>query len=396
MSHTFRVAHQEELNNILREWKLPLYFTKPVMNHIVHYLDGILSKGCTGTLTEIHREGRHHRDRRTLSHFLAHGKWNESFLLRIAQHHSWKSVLHKANQSNAPIFVLLDDTVCQKTKPSSQAQCPIQGATFHHSHTLGKLVWGHNMVQTMLCCEDRAIPFAFARYEPNQKSKIEIACDLLRQIPKSNSRVYALMDSWYPSERVLNTCIQQGFQVISGLKTNRICYPQGIRQSLKQFAAYITERDTSIVTVGENTYRVYRYEGKLNALENAVVLLCWNATQPMTPQAMRAFLSTDASLTNDQILCYYSKRWAIETYFRTMKGKVSLDRYQVRNTRAIDRYWILALFSAVFCIHIGQGQLIDGLNQWRQNQTLSWIDFVFAQTKSGVSLEQIKKQLQVA
>nr|WP_162306266.1 hypothetical protein [Brevibacillus laterosporus] len=46
------------------------------------------------------------------------------------------------------------------------------------------------------------------------------------------------MDSWYPLERVLDTYIQQGLQVISGLKTNRICYPQGIRQSLKQLAAY--------------------------------------------------------------------------------------------------------------------------------------------------------------
>jgi hypothetical protein len=126
----------------------------------------------------------HSRDRRTLSHFLTHGKWNEDFLLRIAQQRSWKTLVHEANQSNEPIFVLLDDTVCQKTKPSSQARCPIQDATFHHSHSQGKRVWGHNMVQLMVSCQDSALPFSFKRYEPNEKSKIEIACDLLQQVPK--------------------------------------------------------------------------------------------------------------------------------------------------------------------------------------------------------------------
>ncbi|QDX93992.1 hypothetical protein EEL30_17855 [Brevibacillus laterosporus] len=63
MSHTFKVAHQENLSNILRDWKLPPYFSKPVMNHMLHYLDGILSRDFTGTLTDMYRESRHNRDR---------------------------------------------------------------------------------------------------------------------------------------------------------------------------------------------------------------------------------------------------------------------------------------------------------------------------------------------
>ncbi|WP_429784982.1 transposase [Bacillus toyonensis] len=45
---------------------------------------------------------------------------------------------------------------------------------------------------------------------------------------------------------------------------------------------------------------------------------------------MRAFLSTDVGLSNKQIMQYYSKRWAVETYFRTMKINLSLERYHVR------------------------------------------------------------------
>ncbi|WP_418910231.1 transposase [Bacillus albus] len=41
-------------------------------------------------------------------------------------------------------------------------------------------------------------------------------------------------------------------------------------------------------------------------------------------------------LSNKQIMQYFSKRWTIETYFRTMKIKLSLKRYQVRKHSFMD------------------------------------------------------------
>ncbi|WP_028547034.1 transposase [Paenibacillus taiwanensis] len=66
---------------------------------------------------------------------------------------------------------------------------------------------------------------------------------------------------------------------------------------------------------------------------------------------MKAFLSTDVALTNAQIMSYYSKRWSIETYFRTAKVHLGRDRYQVRSTKAIDRYWALLLFVSLCCTY---------------------------------------------
>ncbi|KYD28334.1 hypothetical protein B4113_3917 [Geobacillus sp. B4113_201601] len=37
-----------------------------------------------------------------------------------------------------------------------------------------------------------------------------------------------LMDSWYPSQALIEACLKQGFHVIAMLKTNRILYPKGI------------------------------------------------------------------------------------------------------------------------------------------------------------------------
>lgn len=72
MSHASTVSQENPWNNWLGEWKLPLYFSKTVLHHIKHFVDGMLSTRFTGTLTDIQRESLQERDRRTLSHFLTH------------------------------------------------------------------------------------------------------------------------------------------------------------------------------------------------------------------------------------------------------------------------------------------------------------------------------------
>ncbi|MGG1619412.1 transposase [Paenibacillus sp. NRS-1781] len=219
---------------------------------------------------------------------------------------------------------------------------------------------------------------------------------MIQAVPMSMCRTYVLMDSWYPSASVLQTSAERGFHVISGLKTNRIFYPQGIRQSLNSFASYISKSDTDLVTIGSSAYRVYRYEGKLNLLENAVLLLCWKEGEGFDPKQMKAFLSTDISLRSEEILSYYSKRWAIETYFRTAKVQLAMDRYQVRSTQAIDRYLTLLLFAALCCSYSSHGSLIDGLHRYRIQKKHDMIEYIYNQAQNGATLDQIKTRLRVA
>ncbi|MBB5325620.1 hypothetical protein HNQ34_002721 [Anoxybacillus tepidamans] len=47
-----------------------------------------------------------------------------------------------------------------------------------------------------------------------------------------------------------------------------------------------------LITVGEERYR---YEGALNGLDHAVVLLAWKADQPMTTEHLHCVLSTDGN-----------------------------------------------------------------------------------------------------
>ena len=58
-------------------------------------------------------------------------------------------------------------------------------------------------------------------------------------------------DSWYVSEKIINTFAERGFHTIGTLKTNRILYPFGIKKKLNEFAVLlsVTHSDFHLVTV---------------------------------------------------------------------------------------------------------------------------------------------------
>lgn len=108
------LSHHQQIEKGFEAWNLPFYFSKSVLRHMLHFVDGLSSTGFSGKLTEIHALSHHAKHRTTLGHFLQHSPWEESFLLQQSQQH----VLKKSRKKE-PRFCILDDTIVKKTKPLS-------------------------------------------------------------------------------------------------------------------------------------------------------------------------------------------------------------------------------------------------------------------------------------
>lgn len=92
-----------------------------------------------------------------------------------------------------------------------------------------------------------------------------------------------------------------------------------------------------------------------NGIENAVVLISYPKDAFQVSKALRAFISTDVSLTTREILDKYVERWPIEVFFRQSKDKLAFDRYQVRSSKGIQRYWLLmSLAHLIACTGCGR------------------------------------------
>ncbi|MEB3749923.1 hypothetical protein EP10_000762 [Geobacillus icigianus] len=319
-----RLAHHQRIHKFFMTLGLALYFSKPVIKHLVYLVDALTTKGFSGTLTDVRYWSFHPNHRTTLSHFFTKSPWNEEKRLEKLQEWILRQIERLAKRENQPLFVSIDDTICQKTKPSSRAARAIQGCDWHYSHKDHQSVWGHSLVWLMVHTFTQAFPFAFRLYDKTAgRSKIDLAIEMLSSLKGKRAQpVYVLMDSWYPSQALIEACLKQGFHVIAMLKTNRILYPKGIAIQAKKFARYIEPNDTHLVTVGKERYRVYRYEGAIHGLDDAVVRLAWKADEPMTPDHIHVVLSTDRELGDEEILRYYAQRWTIECFFRQAKDQL--------------------------------------------------------------------------
>lgn len=176
--------------------------------------------------------------------------------------------------------------------------------------------------------------------------------NIAEELPIPPVMFYFLCDCWYVSEKIINKFVVKGFHTIGALKTNQMLYPPGIKQKLSEFAKLlsVTRLDFDLVTVKNRKYYVRRYEGKLNGIENAVLLLSYPEKAFRNLKALRAFLSTDVSLSTNRILSYYVCRWPIEIFFRQCKDKLALDSYQIRSTKGICRYWLLMSLAHYICV----------------------------------------------
>lgn len=312
-------------------------------------LISIFISGYHGKTTDFAKNSSCHRT--TIAHFLNAGKWDDSLLADILKRSVIEIIYSEALRTGKPVFCIVDDTIASKTKPSSRALHPIEDAYFHQSHLKGKQDYGHQAVAVMLSCNGIVLNYDFVLYNKSI-SKIKIVQNIAKELPVPPILSYFLCDSWYVSEKIINAFAEKGFHTIGALKTNRMLYPFGIKKKLSEFAALlaVTRSDFNLVTVKNQKYYVYRYEGKLNGIENAVVLLSYPEKAFGNPKALRAFLCTDVSLSTNQILSCYVCRWPIEIFFRQCKNKLALDSYQIRSARGIRRYWLLMSMAYYICV----------------------------------------------
>ncbi|WP_373219596.1 transposase, partial [Ruminococcus sp. 5_1_39BFAA] len=323
--------------------------------------------------------------------FLNHGKWDDYALQTVLKNSVIQVVYQEAQRSGNPILCIVDDTIASHTKPSSQALHPIEAAYFHQSHLKRRQDYGHQVVSVMLSCNGITLNYAVILYD-RSRSKIQIVQEIARELPEAPVVSYFLCDSWYTSVKVMDSFIQKGFYTIGALKTNRIIYPCGIRQKASDFALHLrkTDKNVSLVTVGGRKFYVYRYEGKLNDIPNAAVILSYPQEAFGNPRALRVFISTNVGLSTQEILDTYSRRWPIELFFRQSKGKLALDKCQIRSRKGIQRYWlIMSLVHYMCCMHSENCTFEDGYRYFQKQLKTEQLTNLHTFIKNGASLEAV-------
>lgn len=116
--------------------------------------------------------------------------------------------------NNTPIFEIYDDTISEKTKPSSKVENTIQEASFHRSHLKGKQLYEHKLLIAMLSDGKKILPYFIARYEKGKKSTIQMVYEIVAELHSPKGKAYSLCDSWFINKDVINAHFQKGYHLI--------------------------------------------------------------------------------------------------------------------------------------------------------------------------------------
>lgn len=396
----------ESQNSDFFEYLLTLEYSwsVPQIRHLLNFFLGLINSEGKKTISAIWRKSSHPINRSSFTKFLLYSTWNEKVLGLQVKKNGLKAMSKTGKKS--PLFFSIDDTLCVKN-PSSK---DIEGMKFNYSHVSKKNEWSHCVVSLHGHSSGLSLPLEFKIYLSKEaareldrvfKTKIKLALDSLKEIElQLNRKSYVLSDSWYTSAEFINESQRLGFQVIGGLKSNRIFYPEGIRSKLSEYAKTLTEEDLDVVTVKGRPHYVCRYEGPINGIENIVVLISWIDTFDSSKQPFY-LISTDVSLSSKQIIEYYSHRWEIEVSFRYLKERLGLDNYQMRSLKGIERFWTLLYLIYNFLelrrfksqIPKNLGSTIDNLKCDRGRDIIS---YVYEQALRGTPLKELHKEFGVS
>ena len=374
------------------ELGLPGYFRRLVLTHIMTILISVFVQGYRGKTVQISASSPRHRT--TVAHFLNDGKWDDAELERIYKEAVIRRIWAESEKSGKPIGCIADDTIASKTKPSSQASRPIEAAGFHFSHLKRRQDYGHQILEILLTCNGLTLSYASILYDKT-RSKIALAREIAEELPFPPGSAYFLCDCWYTCKELIDAFAEKGFQTVGALKTNRVIYPYEIKQHISEFALTLCAEypdAADLVTVGGQKYYAYRVTVPLNGLDKAVVVFCFPENAFGNLSALRAFLSTDSSLSTQAILNLYALRWRVEVFFRRVKQKLAFDKCQIRSVTGIRRFWLLMSVAHFFCCTQENASFSfeKGYAYFSERIQIERITYIY---QSGVNHEPLEKLL---
>ena len=393
------VKHSEEFSKYFLEIEKKLSI--PQTKHVLDMVSSLITTESKKTVSGLSRTILRNVDRSNRARFLTKSPWDEETLNKSRVSHSLKAILEEARKSkSAPIFLSVDDTLITKSCKRDK----IEGISKQYSHVTGKYEWCHTLVSMQAKCSNLSLPLNFKIYKTEEfssekgtdfLSKNDLVIELLNEIPfKETNPMYLLMDSWYSSSKLIMEALSKGIYAITPLKSNRIIYPDGVGINIKTFAESIDKQELNLVTVKGTDYYTLRYEGHLNDIPNAVVLISYKVKNGNLLEPMY-ILTTDIEISAEQIIEYYLNRWEIEVSFRYQKESLGLDHPQMRTLKGLKRFWILVYIAhnfLVFELHKLQKTNIGEIIREQKSKSLTnMILFICELKDSNIKSDEIVK-----
>jgi hypothetical protein len=360
---------------------LHLRLSKPQWQHVIRMADAlIVSDTRHKTIAGLYRLIVDAPDASNGADSLRLSPWTTEDLRAPIRHFTVADCVAYATENNEwTLSVSLDDSLGAKDKGTRH----LEAVEYHHDHTKSQgkqkpyYTNGTVHLEVRLQLGARSYAYDWRLYLREKtvrrlnrqrapehrlpfRKKTSLARDMLeglQQLLPAGFQVYVLFDSWYASNGLLKFCRRQGWHVMCAIKSNRKLadkrlsqWPQTLRHQRYQ-RVQLTATDQRL-----RTYLVRTLRGKLTKLSFEVcVLISHRHHRDKHPKDL---LCTDLTLSAQQILPIYQKRWPIEVDNFYVKQHLGLADFRVQSYEATEKWFAIVFLALVFL-------------QWRLNHASS-------------------------
>ena len=352
-------------------WGLHLRLTKPQLRHVLSLADAlIVSEARHKTIAGLYRLVLNAPDPSNGADSLRISPWQADDLRTPLRTFVIEDIVAYTQEINTwTLHVSLDDSLGAKDKGTRH----LEAVEYHHDHTKSQgkkkpyYTNGTVHVEVRLELGMRSYVYDWRLYlrektvrrlnrerVPAQRlrfrKKTTLAREMLgelQQLLPPGFQVYVLFDSWYAANRLLTFCRRQGWQVVCAIKSNRKLdnqkraqWPQALRHQRYQ-RVQLTATDGR-----QRLYLVRPVQGRLNHLSFDVCVLIskWHPRD----KHPKYFLCTDLSLSAQQILSIYQKRWPIEVDNFYVKQHLGLADFRGQSYEATEKWFAIVFLALVF------------------------------------------------
>ena len=222
--------------------------------------------------------------------------------------------------------LVVDDSILEKAHTDANALL-----CTHCDHSLGRYVKGLNFVRLLYVGGVLAVPIAVELVEKTQAvtdaktqkmsyksplTKNEMLRAMLRVAQQQVAYRYLLADSWYASAENMNQVRELGHDFIFALPTSRTVALSEVGRGNGEFQALDT-----LAFPDRQPLRAW-----LRGIAEAVLVVRQVFTNKDGSQGVLYLVSSDTSLTWEQVTVIYQKRWKIAEYHKSLKQNTSMGK----------------------------------------------------------------------
>lgn len=390
------VQHSTELVAFITA--LNIVLNQPQMRHLLQLVDALLVSNDTKTISGLYRLLKWQPDPKNGADFLRESTWEAEQVNSARKRWMVNKFLELAGKLKISfeIFIGIDDSLGKKGKATKH----LDAVDIQHNHNEGsrkKQAYTNGYVYVEIHLQIGPIGFLYdtrlylrektvrrlnrergteqrLHYRTKYRLAREMLMELSELLPKGH-KVYVLFDSWYSSAKLIKFCRRQKWHVICAIKSNRRI--DKVRVDQHNLALRHKHYEQITLDAVDEKHKAPKYytrliKGCLEDISEPVHAII--SKKRPGDKFPKYFVCTDTTLSVEQALRYYQKRWSVEVDNTYLKNVLGLGDFRQQSFEATQKWFAVVMLAinylqyrmaVAYCKNLSKVPLADFIRQHR-------------------------------